>query len=135
MAKNARQSAGPPATIHDQQLERGRLAETVADKLGMKDLPRPADAVALVLSEEGAGLLAGESLRAIVLDAFAHCNFIGFTSGAVPLLKKAGVDPGADEGLVDLSSAEEVATFIVLWRELRLWSRKWRSSCRQANVR
>ena len=125
MAKNARQSAGLPATIHDQQLERGRLAETVADKLGMKDLPRPADAVALVLSEEGARLLAGElAARDFVSDAFAHCNFIGFTSGAVPLLKKAGVDPGSDEGLVDLSSAEEVATFIVLWRELRLWSRE-----------
>ncbi|TAN10946.1 MAG: catalase, partial [Rhizobiaceae bacterium] len=61
------------------------------------------DAVALVLSEEGAERLTGEAAaRDFVADAFAHCKFIAFTSGAVPLLRKAGVDPDADEGLIGL---------------------------------
>ena len=67
------------------------------------------DAVALILSEEGADRLTGEAAaRDFVADAFAHCKFIAFTSGAIPLMQKAGVDPEADEGLFDLSDAKAI---------------------------
>ncbi len=83
------------------------------------------DAVALILSEEGGEHLTGEAAaRDFVADAFAHCKFIGFTAGAVPLLQKAGVDPQADEGLVPLEDAKAVAGFIRSIRKLRLWSRE-----------
>ncbi len=83
------------------------------------------DAVALVLSEEGAERLTGEAAaRDFVADAFAHCKFIGFTPGATPLLQKAGVDPDADEGLINLDDKKAIAGFIESCRKLRLWSRE-----------
>lgn len=84
------------------------------------------DAVALMLSEEGADRLTGEvAARDFVADAFTHCKFIAFTAGAVPLLKKAGVDPDADEGLIVIDNPPEaVASFIEACRKLRLWSRE-----------
>jgi catalase len=83
------------------------------------------DAVALILSEEGAERLTGEATaRDFVADAFAHCKFIGFTSGAVPLLRKAGVEPEADEGLIGLDNPKAIAGFIESCRKLRLWSRE-----------
>ncbi|MEK1927985.1 MAG: catalase [Rhizobium giardinii] len=83
------------------------------------------DAVALILTEEGAERLTGEAAaRDFVADAFAHCKFIGFTSGAAPLLQKAGVDPEADEGLIGLDNPKGIASFIQSCRRLRLWSRE-----------
>ncbi len=83
------------------------------------------DAVALVLSEDGAERLAGEAAaRDFVADAFAHCKFIAFTPGAAPLLRKAGVDPDADEGLIGIGDAKAIAGFIESCRKLRLWSRE-----------
>jgi catalase len=83
------------------------------------------DAVALVLSEEGAERLTGEAAaRDFIADAFAHCKFIGFTSGAVPLFRKAGVDPEADEGLINLDDPKAIVRFIESCRKLRLWSRE-----------
>jgi catalase len=83
------------------------------------------DAVALVLSEEGAALLCGEAAaRDFVADAFAHCKFIGFTTGAVALLEKAGVAPDADEGLIPLEGVKAAAGFLAACRSLRLWTRE-----------
>ncbi|CAH2408130.1 catalase [Mesorhizobium escarrei] len=83
------------------------------------------DAVALILSEEGAERLTGEAAaRDFVADAFAHCKFIGFTSEAVPLLQKAGVDPEADEGMIGLDDPKAITGFIEGCRKLRLWSRE-----------
>ena len=83
------------------------------------------DAVALILSDEGAERLTGEAAaRDFVADAFAHCKFIAFTLGAVPLLQKAGVDPAADEGLISLDDPKAVAEFVEACRKLRLWSRE-----------
>ena len=83
------------------------------------------DAVALILSEEGAERLTGEAAaRDFVADAFAHCKFIAFTSEAVPLLQKAGVDPNADEGFVDLKGPKGITEFVAYCRKLRLWSRE-----------
>jgi catalase len=83
------------------------------------------DAVALVLSESGAERLTGEAAaRDFVADAFAHCKFIAFTSGAAALLQKAGVDPDADEGMIGLDDPKGTAKFIESCRKLRLWSRE-----------
>jgi len=83
------------------------------------------DAVALLLTEEGAELLTGEAAaRDFVADAFAHCKFIGFTPGAVPLLAKAGVDPAADEGVIPLTDADAVDAYVESCRKLRLWARE-----------
>ncbi|TJV40361.1 MAG: catalase [Mesorhizobium sp.] len=83
------------------------------------------DAVVLLLSEEGAGLLLNEATaKDFVSDAFAHCKFIGFTPGAEPLMAKAGVAPDADEGLTRLDSAASAKTFVQACRKLRLWARE-----------
>ncbi|MER8827734.1 catalase [Mesorhizobium sp. M0938] len=83
------------------------------------------DAVVLMLSEPGAELLAKEAAaKDFVSDAFAHCKFIGFTSGAEALLAKAGVDADADEGLIRLESKEAAEEFVKACRKLRLWARE-----------
>lgn len=83
------------------------------------------DAVALVLSEEGAQRLAKEATaRDFVADAFAHCKFIAFTPEAAPLFEKAGVAPDADEGLINLADSASISTFIESCRKLRLWARE-----------
>lgn len=83
------------------------------------------DAVALVLSEEAANRLAGEATaRDFVADAFAHCKFIGFSAGAMPLLSKAGIVPDMDEGLIPLDDVKSVPEFIASCRKLRVWARE-----------
>jgi catalase len=83
------------------------------------------DAVALVLSKDGAAKLSGEAAaRDFVADAFAHCKFIGFTAAAGPLLEKAGVAPDADEGMIALDGSSAVAGFVERCRTLRLWERE-----------
>ncbi|MEE9910023.1 catalase [Brucella intermedia] len=83
------------------------------------------DAVALALSEEAANRLIGESTaRDFVADAFAHCKFIGFTAGAMPLLAKADIEPEMDEGLIPLDNARAATDFVASCRKLRLWARE-----------
>ena len=81
------------------------------------------DAVALIVSPEGAQKLLGEATaRDFVADAFAHCKFVGYVEAAQPLLDKAGVE--MDEGFVDIGSAAGVTGFIESCRKLRLWARE-----------
>jgi catalase len=83
------------------------------------------DAVVLNLSEEGAQHLIGEAAaRDFVADAFAHCKFIGFTVGALPLLQKAGINPGMDDGLIEIGNPKAATGFVESCRKLRLWSRE-----------
>jgi catalase len=42
----------------------------------------------------------------------------------MPLLQKAGVDPEADEGLIEIEDPKAIAKFIESCRKLRLWSRE-----------
>ena len=61
------------------------------------------DAVALVLSKEGALQLSKEAAAVqFVMDAFGHLKAIGFTDDAKPLLDRAGVKPGP--GVVPLQN-------------------------------
>ncbi len=75
------------------------------------------DAVALVLSPEGAAVLTGEAAAVqFVMDAFAHCKAIGADKGAKALLDKAGVEP--DDGVTALG-----ADFIAAAGQ-RFWDRE-----------
>jgi catalase len=81
------------------------------------------DAVAVLLSDAGAKLLADEATaRDFVADAFAHCKFIAHTAAAMPLLQKAGVAP--DAGVVELKAARDAANFVKACGELRFWGRE-----------
>jgi catalase len=83
------------------------------------------DAVALLVSAEGAELLAGEATaRDFVADAFAHAKFIGFAEAARPLLERAGVTP--DEGCLAIDGQGSAERFVGMCRELRHWEREAR---------
>jgi catalase len=78
------------------------------------------DAVALLLSADGAKLLANEATaKDFVSDAFAHAKFFAYAETAKSLLDKAGVTP--DEGVILLKSADDASAFIAQCRQLRLW--------------
>jgi catalase len=81
------------------------------------------DAVAVVLSGEGAALLSNEATaRDFVSDAFAHAKFVAYTEPALPLFKSAGVT-AMDDGFIALKTAADAKTFIQKCRELRFWTR------------
>jgi len=80
------------------------------------------DAVIVLASDKGVGTLLQEpAARDFVTDAFAHYKFIGYNPSAVPLFEAAGVGPGLDDGIVDLSSG--VDAFVARCRQLRYWDR------------
>ena len=81
------------------------------------------DAVAVLLSDAGAKLLAEESsARDFVADAFAHCKFIAHTASAMSLLQKAGGVP--DAGIIELIAARDAAAFLKTCGQLRHWERE-----------
>ncbi len=78
------------------------------------------DAVALVLSAEGATHLLGEKAALdFVSDAYAHCKAIGHTEGAQTLMDRAGVS--ADGFIVALP---EGAKALIALLSSRDWSRE-----------
>lgn len=81
------------------------------------------DAIALLLSHDGAQMLAKEpAARDFVADAFAHMKFIGYVEATTPLLEKAGVYETRDEGFIRLDSLD-CKPFITACRKLRYWPR------------
>jgi catalase len=83
------------------------------------------DAVAILLSAEGAALLGDEaSARDFVADAIVHCKFIAHKAAAMPLLQKAGVAKAIDRGVVPLKEPTDAESFIETCRQLRLWERE-----------
>jgi catalase len=81
------------------------------------------DAVALLVSDEGAKLLAGEATaRDFIADAFAHLKFIAYVASAQPLLDKAGVTP--DGGVIALKAGKDAAAFVQSCAKLRFWERE-----------
>jgi len=83
------------------------------------------DAVALLVSESGAALLAGDApTRDFVSDAFAHCKFIAYSPAAKLLFQSAGIGGKTDGGCVSLKDSREVARFIKICRDLRFWERE-----------
>jgi catalase len=82
------------------------------------------DAVAILPSEEGVGLLKESSARDFVADAFAHCKYIGHTAAARGLFEKAGISNDAEEGIIGINAPKDVAPFIKELGKLRVWSRE-----------
>ena len=81
------------------------------------------DAVALVLSAQGAAALADQAAAvAFVADAFAHLKVIGHTPGAEKLLQAAGVAP--DAGVIPLATPQAANEFVTAARKGRLWDRE-----------
>jgi catalase len=79
------------------------------------------DAVALVLEESAAKALCRESAAVqFAADAFGHLKAIGRTTGAQPLLDRAGVQP--DEGVTDLAGFATAATSRYFDRESQVRS-------------
>ncbi|CCW18247.1 Catalase [Sphingobium indicum BiD32] len=83
------------------------------------------DAVAVVASEEGAGLLAIDAAaKDFVTDAFAHCKYIGLTAQAQALFEKAGIADDLDEACLPLATAKDAGAFLTACRALRHWPRE-----------
>jgi catalase len=82
------------------------------------------DAVAIVVSDEGARLLADQpTARDFVADAFAHCKFIGYVAAARPLLEAAGVAERMDDGFVPIGT-DGAAQLLERCRDVRFWERE-----------
>jgi len=82
------------------------------------------DAVAVIVSAEGAAVLAREATaRDFVNDAFAHAKFIGYSEAAVKLFEKAGLTE-MDAGMVALTTAADAKGFIKTCGQLRFWERE-----------
>jgi catalase len=79
------------------------------------------DAVAILVSADGANLLANEAAaKDFINDAFAHAKFIAHSEAAKPLLEKAGID----DGVISVTHAKDATGFITRCRQLCLWSRE-----------
>jgi len=118
----------------------GMMAEVVAPKIGGitcsagKRVPAQQkvnggpsvlyDAVVVLLSDQGAQLLAKEATaRDFVNDAWAHAKFIAYNGAALPLFQSAGITPD-DGGCTELQSATDVQQFLKNCRAVRFWPRE-----------
>jgi catalase len=83
------------------------------------------DAVAVLVSKDGAGKLAMEpTARDFIADAYSHLKFIAYTDTATPLFEKAGVANAVDEGFVLVKQGQDTTSFINTCKQLRLWNRE-----------
>nr|WP_240653412.1 catalase [Sphingomonas crocodyli] len=83
------------------------------------------DAVAILVSDEGAALLAGDAAaQDFVRDAFGHCKFIGLTRSAEPIFVKAGIADMLDDACLAIASAKDAAAFVEAIAPLRFWPRE-----------
>jgi catalase len=119
----------------------GALYEVVAPKIGgvtLSDGTKVAarhtinggpsvlfDAVAIIISAEGASLLSIDAAaKNFVTDAFAHSKYIGYTVEAEPFLAKAGITDALDEACISLAATVDAESFIAACRTLRHWPRE-----------
>jgi catalase len=81
------------------------------------------DTVAILASADGAKKLLSEAAAVDwVRDAFGHLKVIASTAGAKALLDKGGVMP--DKGIISLTDARSVASFIKTAKGGRIWERE-----------
>ncbi len=131
-------SAKTLASLQKAMTAAGAMVELVAPKIGGVTLDDGSlaavhhrvdggpsvlfDAVALLPSEKGASMLAGEAaVRDFIADAYAHAKFIACSDTAAPLLAKAGVE--RDGGIFDID-AKGVDAFVSACAGLRFWERE-----------
>lgn len=83
------------------------------------------DAVAILVSEEGAAELAADAAaKDFASDAFAHCKFIGISAEAEAIFAAAGLADDLDEACIPLAKSGDAASFVQACRALRHWSRE-----------
>ena len=82
------------------------------------------DAVVVAAAEAGMPVLLREAAATDwVRDAFGHLKTIGVTAAAEPLLAKAGVAVGADEGVVRVDG-RNLEAFVGAAKRHRIWDRE-----------
>lgn len=83
------------------------------------------DAVAIVVSAEGAALLSLDAAaKDFATDAFAHCKYIGISAEAEAIFVKAGIADDLDEACMPLGKPADAKTFLTACRTLRYWPRE-----------
>jgi catalase len=83
------------------------------------------DAVAVVVSDVGAALLATDAAtQDFVRDAFGHCKYIGLTKEAQPIFVKAGIADDLDDACLALATAKDATAFVDAIAALRFWPRE-----------
>jgi len=83
------------------------------------------DAVAVVVADKGAALLASDAAtQDFVRDAFGHCKYIGLTKAAQPIFVNAGIADLLDDACLALASANDAAAFVDAIAALRFWPRE-----------
>ena len=83
------------------------------------------DAVAILASKEGTKVLASTpAAKDFLTDAFTHCKYIGYSSEACTLFKKAGLADDVDKGCIKLGSQNDANTFVKTCGNLRFWQRE-----------
>lgn len=83
------------------------------------------DAVAIVVSADGAALLARDAAaKDFVTDAFAHCKYIGIGAEAEPIFVAAGIVEDLDDACLPLAKTGDAAAFLTAARSLRFWPRE-----------
>jgi len=82
------------------------------------------DAVALLVSKEGAEMLAKEpAARDFVADAFAHSKFVAYSEEANSFLTKVLGADKLDDGFISVGGAKDASKFVQECRKLRFWDR------------
>ena len=82
------------------------------------------DAVALLVSEEGAEMLAKQAAaRDFVADAFAHSKFIANSDSAKPLLSKIIAADQLDDSFIEIREGTEASKPVRTCGKLRFWER------------
>lgn len=83
------------------------------------------DAVAVLVSDEGAALLSLDAAaKDFVTDAFAHCKFIGISAEAKVIFTKAGIADDLDDACIPIARASDARAFMKACRDLRYWQRE-----------
>lgn len=83
------------------------------------------DAVAVVVSDAGAALLASDAAtQDFVRDAFGHCKYIGLTKEAEPIFVKAGIAELLDDACLALATGKDATAFVDAIAALRFWPRE-----------
>ena len=83
------------------------------------------DAVAVVVSADGAALLAKDAAaKDFATDAFAHCKYIGLSAEAEAIFVAAGIADDLDEACLPLASESDATSFLEACRSLRYWPRE-----------
>lgn len=83
------------------------------------------DAVAIILSEDGADIMSADSAaRDFASDAFAHCKFIAYSPEALALFESIGLGDKLDDGCIAVSDPVDAGAFLQACADLRFWARE-----------